>query len=150
MKNNRQRAILEIVASQPVKTQEQLMEELRRRGFRVTQATVSRDVKELGLVKIPEGRGTYRYGLAADNPLGDAQVRLRRLFSDSVIGVEHNESLIVIRTLPGSAHAVASCIDYVSWPDIIGTVAGDDTILVIVKSCGVTRNVFHRFQELLG
>nr|WP_246187380.1 arginine repressor [Moorella glycerini] len=140
--------ILEIIASKPVTTQEQLARELHQHGLKVTQATVSRDIKELGLVKVPAGENLYHYVAPPGQPLVNAYGRLQRLFEDSVVKVDDSENLILIRTLPGTAHAVASCLDSLAWPEIIGTVAGDDTILVIVKPKGAVATVLKRFEEL--
>jgi len=148
-KLGRQRAGLEIITQQVVSTQDQLAAELRKRGYRVTQATVSRDIKELGIVKVPAGGGTYRYALAGGQQLGEVYARMQRLFRDSVINIDHSENLILIRTLPGTAQAVASCIDSVRWPEVIGTVAGDDTILAIVKPKKAVPQVLEKFRELL-
>ena len=148
-KLGRQRAVLEIITQQVISTQGQLASELRKRGYQVTQATVSRDIKELGLVKVPAGGGTYRYALAGGQQLGEAFARMQRLFRDSVIGLDYSEHLVVVRTLPGAAHAVASCIDSVRWPEIIGTVAGDDTILVVVKPKQAASQVVQKFRDLM-
>ncbi|MGB9919567.1 MAG: arginine repressor [Moorellales bacterium] len=147
----RQRAVLEIIAEQVVSTQGQLASELRKRGYLVTQATVSRDIRELGLIKVPAAGGVYRYALPGETPpSAEAYARLRRLFRDSVVNVDYSENLILIRTLPGTAQAVASCIDGVRWPEILGTVAGDDTILVIVKPKKAVPQAVHRFRELMA
>lgn len=148
-KLGRQRAVLEIITQQAVSTQGELASELRKRGFHVTQATVSRDIKELGLVKVPAGGGGYRYALAGGQQLGEVYARMERLFRDSVINLDYSENLILIRTLPGTAHAVASCIDSIHWPEIIGTVAGDDTILAIVKPKKMVSAVMEKFRQLM-
>ncbi|KYH31645.1 arginine repressor [Moorella mulderi DSM 14980] len=114
----------------------------------MTQATVSRDIKELGLVKVPAGENLYRYAAPPGQPLVNTYGRLQRLFEDSVVKVDDSENLILIRTMPGTAHAVASCLDNLAWPEIIGTVAGDDTILVIVKPKEAVATVLKRFEEL--
>ncbi|BCV21768.1 arginine repressor [Moorella sp. Hama-1] len=148
MKTQRQQLILKLIAATPIATQDQLAKELRRRGLRVTQATVSRDIKELGLVKVPAGENLYRYAAPPGQRLINPYGRLQRLFTDSVIKVDDSENLILIRTLPGTAHAVASCLDSIDWPEVIGTVAGDDTILVIVKPKEAVATVLQRFREL--
>lgn len=150
MKAVRQRKILEIINSQVVETQEDLANILKARGYEVTQATISRDIKELGLVKIHAGENKYHYALPQENRLGNVYNRLERLFRDSVTSINDSENLILIRTLPGTAHAVASCIDHTDWKEIIGTVAGDDTILIIVKPKKLVKKVLQDFQKLLG
>jgi len=145
----RQRLILGIITEKPVATQWQLTQELKKRGLKVTQATVSRDIKELGLIKIPFGENRYRYALPPGDRRSNPYLRLERLFQDSVLKIDHSENLVVVKTLPGTAHAVASCIDQVEWPEIIGTVAGDDTILVIVKPKEAVPRILERLHALL-
>ena len=105
-------------------------------GIDVTQATVSRDIKELMLTKVPMGRGRYRYAVSAAHAEGAGffqASRIARLFRDTVLGVDASENLIVVKTMPGAANAVASAIDYAKWPQVIGTIAGDDNILLVIK-----------------
>jgi transcriptional regulator of arginine metabolism len=148
-KNARQRKILEIVAQQVIGTQEEIARLLREKGYPVTQATVSRDIKELGLIKIPIGQDQYRYAIPQEPQEKNIFSRLQRFFRDSVIHLDYSENLIVIKTLTGNAHAVASCIDQTKWDEIIGTVAGDDTILVIVKPKSAVLKVLKKFNSLL-
>lgn len=149
MKSSRQRKILEVITGQEIETQEELATELRKQGYMVTQATVSRDIKELGLVKIPAGEGIYRYALPRQQQLGDVYARMERLFRDAVTHIDYSENLILVRTLPGTAHAVASCLDNIAWKEVIGTVAGDDTILVIIKPKRAVLKVLEEFRGLL-
>lgn len=149
MKGARQRAIIDIIATRAIHTQAQLTAELNRRGFDVTQATVSRDVKELGLVKVPAEGGVYRYALPEGGHGPDPYDRLTRLFADSVVSLDWSLNLIVIHTLPGTAHAVASCLDQVRLDGVIGTVAGDDTILVVVKPGKRVRQVLEELERLM-
>lgn len=152
MKERRQRAILTLVATRPVHSQEELVALLERQGFEVTQATISRDVKELGLAKVPikaeNGDEAFKYVVpsAAVNYVS----RLHRAMSELVISVEGSVNLIVIRTPPGSAMMVASAIDEASWPEILGTIGGDDTILSIVRSAEEMPYVKQRFLDLKG
>lgn len=132
MKARRHRKILEIIHQRPVATQVELAAALREAGFEVTQTTVSRDVKELGLVKASDGR-TTRYLPPGEQPVAAGEERLRRLFRDYVWEVAANETLVVVKTLPGAAQGVASALDYARWPEILGTVAGDDTIFVALR-----------------
>ncbi|MBC9784886.1 arginine repressor [Heliobacillus mobilis] len=133
MKSKRHRAILDVINSEIISTQEELAQRLRDRGIEVTQATVSRDIKELGLFKVPVSKDESRYaapGESAPHPVPD---RLRRLLRDTVTHVDYSLNIVVVRTLPGHAHAVAAAIDHSQWTEIIGTVAGDDTIFIVVK-----------------
>lgn len=134
MKTLRQKKIMEIIGKSVVATQEELAEALKAEGFLATQATVSRDIKELRLVKIPTGGDTYRYGLPQDKGMAGNEDRLRRMLKEMVLAVNYSGSIVVLRTYPGNAQAVASLIDQAGWPEVIGTVAGDDTILLVTKS----------------
>lgn len=150
MKAGRQHKILEIIRRQRVQTQEELSSELNKSGFKVTQATVSRDIKELGLVKIPFENNEFYYARPGENRLPRSQERLKRFFLDTVIGLDASENLVIIKTNPGGAQGVASAIDQAGWDEIIGTVGGDDTILVVVKPKEAAAAVLKRFGDLLG
>ncbi|GBD29356.1 Arginine repressor [bacterium HR32] len=148
----REQLILEICASQPVHTQEELVEALRRRGLRVTQATVSRDVKRLRLVKVPDPRGGYRYAPAdrlANLPVPAARAQLAAAFREFVTAVDSGDAVVVVKTRSGRANAVAAAIDEARIPEVVGTVAGDDTILVVVRRTSDRSRVLRQLQELL-
>ncbi|HBG01294.1 MAG TPA: arginine repressor [Firmicutes bacterium] len=157
MKSKRQTKIMEIVGNRSVETQEELMALLQVEGHHVTQATVSRDIKELRLVKIPNGQGGYKYSVQSNVTKGDLLRRAKRIFEDYVRSVDFSGSLIMIRTYPGGAHAVAAIIDEMEWPEMIGSIAGDDAILILThakehkpsKPTGPTGELFTRIQELL-
>lgn len=142
--------IMELISSRPIETQEELATILSQSGFEVTQATVSRDVKELRLVKVPLGENRYGYALPPDMPKGSIDPRLRRIFRESVISMDYSENLIVIKTLPGSAQGVAYAVDNMDWEEILGSLAGDDTILVIAKHKDQVTKVMERFEKFLG
>lgn len=150
MKALRHTKIKEIVERQIVETQEEVAELLRKEGIVVTQATVSRDIKELLLIKVPTGDGRYRYAFPPEQNLMFSQSRMERIFQDSIVGMDYSQNLVVLRTLPGAAQAVASTIDHVRWPEIIGTVAGDDTILIVVKPPDIAPQVMAKFHRLLS
>jgi len=141
---------MELISSRPIETQEELATLLSQSGFEVTQATVSRDVKELRLVKVPLGENRYGYALPPDMPKGSIDPRLRRIFRESVISMDYSENLIVIKTLPGSAQGVAYAVDNMDWEEILGSLAGDDTILVIAKHKDQVTKVMERFEKFLG
>jgi transcriptional regulator of arginine metabolism len=149
MKDRRQRAILTLVATRPVHSQEELVTLLQRQGFEVTQATVSRDVKELRLAKVPvksEHGEIFKYVVPSAAP--NYASRLHRSMTelaDSVVGTLNQ---IVIHTPPGSAMMLASAIDEAAWPEVLGTVGGDDTVLVIVRSAEERPHVEQRFLDL--
>jgi transcriptional regulator of arginine metabolism len=153
MKDRRQRAILTLVATRPVHSQDELVALLERQGFDVTQATVSRDIKELGLVKVPiksddDDEPIFKY--VVPSAAVSYVSRLHRAVAELVTSVEGSVNLIVLRTGPGSAMMVASAIDEAAWPEILGTVGGDDTILVIVRSAEEMPVVKQRFIDLKG
>ncbi len=139
MKARRQSAILKIVEDHVIQTQEDLLEHLRRQGIRVTQATVSRDIKELRLLKVPTGDGRYRYAAAREAGLAERLERARRAVREYVTHVEAAGHLIVIHTLSGTANAVAASLDALHWPEVVGSVAGDDSILLVVRPSGRVR-----------
>lgn len=154
MKTKRQAMILQIIKEQEIETQEELAEVLRNKGIDVTQATVSRDVKELRLVKILTSDGRYRYGVPYEPVYGDILGRARRSFQEYVMEISYSQNMIILKTLSGTANAVAAAIDDVNWPEILATVAGDDTILVIVKTeedkppTGPVRRILEEFAKL--
>ena len=148
MKSLRHAKIKEIISNELIETQDDLAEALRKHHIEVTQATVSRDIKELMLIKVPVGDGRYRYAYPMDKQTLFSKDRIVRLFHDSVTGIDYSENIIVIRTLPGTANAVASALDYAQWSEIIGTVAGDDNILVVVKPKEAAPNVIRKLQNL--
>lgn len=147
MKSLRHAMILEIIESQDIETQEELAEELKRHGMRVTQATVSRDIKELRLLKVLSEGGGYKYATAerAEQRIND---RLIRIFSESVLSMASANNLIVIKTLSASANAAAEAIDSLKWPEVLGTLAGDNTILVVVQSDDAVESVLSRFKSM--
>lgn len=147
MKSTRQIAILDVITQQDVETQEQLADALRQRGFQVTQATVSRDIKELLLVKVPSAAGGYKYA-AAEKADANLSERLRRMLSDSVVSFAHAYNQIIVKTLSASANIAAEAIDGMHWPEVLGTLAGDNTILVIVRSIEEVDVVLRRMEDM--
>ena len=133
MKAGRHATILQIVSEHVVQTQEELLEHLRRRGIRVTQATVSRDIRELRLVKVPTGDGRYRYAAAGSADEADRLERARRAVGEYVLHAEAVGHLVVIRTRAGTANAVAAALDALGWPEVVASVAGDDSILLVIR-----------------
>jgi len=140
----RQYAIKEILATRTIATQEDLRRELGKRAFRVTQATLSRDMKELGVAWIATN-GVSRYTI----PHQTESATLRPIVGAEVLGIDANESLVVIHTLPGAAHTVGEFVDVQNAPDILGTVAGDNTLLVIPTTTAKTRQVLNYLRHIL-
>ncbi len=151
MKQLRQRAIRDLVDQRPIRTQQELAAALRERGFRTTQATVSRDVAELGLVKATR-EGTHVYALPP--LLVEAEVsgedRLRRLLRDLPAEIRESGLILVIRTLPGSAHPIAAALDRARWPEVVGSIAGDDTVFVALSDRVALRRVKDRLLQFAG
>ena len=148
MKARRQALIREIVESQSIQTQEELVQALGERGMVVTQATVSRDIKEMHLLKVLAEDGSYRYATMDREEQGTNE-RLIRMLSDSVVSMDSANNLIVIRTLPGSAHVAGEAVDCLKWPEVLGTIAGDNTILVIVRSNEDVEAVMRRSRSII-
>ncbi len=148
MKTQRHRTILEIVEGTAIDTQEELARLLCERGFKVTQATVSRDIKELRLLKVLTDQGSYRYAVADKAEQGLAE-RLRRVFSETVLTVDVAANLIVIKTLPGSAHVAAELVDTMRWQETVGTLAGDNTVLVIARDAECAPQLAERFKGMV-
>ena len=148
MKTVRQVAILEIIEKQDIETHEELAEALRKRGIAVTQATVSRDIKELRLLKVLSAGGVYKYATAdkAEHGLSD---RLIRMLTDSVLSITSANNLIVVKTLSGSANVAGEALDSMRWPEVLGTLAGDNTILMIIRSNEEVPVIISRIQELM-
>lgn len=147
-KIQRQIKIREIITENEIETQEELVEELKAAGFNVTQATVSRDIKELHLVKVPTANNKYAYSLPADqrfNPL----TKLKRLMMDAFVNIDHTSHFIVLKTLPGNAQAMGVLIDNLDWNEIMGTICGDDTCLIICRTEETTKEVKERFLNML-
>ena len=132
MKNVRQSEILNIVQTKDVETQEQLLEELRARGFTTTQATISRDIKELRLVKELTGSGGYRYALSERKASSTSDARLRNIFKEGVVSVDVAQNIVVVRTMPGLASAACSALDAMEIDGMVGRLAGDDTGILIM------------------
>lgn len=149
MKARRHLAIIEAINNEKISTQEELCEALQKIGFAVTQGTVSRDIRELKLIKVSDHEGYYYAPPDAPVPRAGLE-RMRRLFNDAVLSIDYSENLVVLKTLPGTAHAVASTIDAAEITGVVGTVAGDDTILVVVKPREVANQLVARLYELIS
>ncbi|MCD8087642.1 MAG: arginine repressor [Oscillospiraceae bacterium] len=134
MKSARQEVILEIIAEEDIETQGQLLEALERRGVKSTQATISRDIKELRLIKEISSEGRYRYAPAGQDEASDEARRMEEIFREGCIGFDHALHTVVIKTLPGLASAVCGAVDAMGEDTVLGTVAGDDTGILIMRN----------------
>ena len=133
MKSQRQAKILEIISNKNIETQEQLLAELQKEGFRGTQATISRDIKELRIVKELTSLGTYRYTITTSDLGSSFSARLNTIFRECVTRYDYAQNIVVIHTLPGLAGAAASAIDSMNMSVVVGTLAGDDTVMVVMR-----------------
>jgi len=133
MKNKRQAKILEIIEESSIETQEELLEALKKKGFTSTQATISRDIKELRIVKRLDNKGAYRYTISNDEPMAPFTDRLNTIFRQSITSVDYAQNIVVINTLPGLAGGACSAIDGMELPQIVGTIAGDDTAFILMR-----------------
>lgn len=145
-KTLRQRAVLDVLKHGSVASQEDLQRHLRRRGFKVGQATLSRDIRDLNLSKTSQG-----YSLPhGDNGMGIALPPVSRLVREFVLDVRSAQNLLVVKTIVGSAQPVAAALDETDWPELVGTLAGDDTILIVCPDKDEARGLADRIQEMLS
>lgn len=150
MKAQRQAKILEIVSSKDVETQEQLLAELQNAGYNSTQATISRDIKELRIVKELTNYGTYRYTVAAKEMGGTFSNRLNTIFRECVTGFDYAQNIVVIHTLPGLASAAGSAVDGMSMSFVLGTLAGDDTVIIVMRDTNAAAAFCSEIKSLLN
>lgn len=149
MKSKRQAKIMEIISNQNVETQEQLLQCLQEAGFNSTQATISRDIKELRIVKELTGMGTYRYCAAAREVPNTFSGRLNTIFRESVTNFDYAQNIVVMHTLPGLANAAASALDAMHTPVILGTLAGDDTVFIVMRDCNAAAAFCGEIKSLI-
>ena len=149
MKDDRQSKILEIIEREPIDTQEQLQQRLQEQGIRCTQATISRDIKQLHLIKEPVGRGRYRYTVSSQRNKLNVADKLRTIFRESIISVDSAQNIVVIKTMAGLANAAAAAMDGMSISGMVGTLAGDDTALLVMKDAEMARGFCEDIHEML-
>ena len=150
MKTQRQAKILEIVTTRDVETQEQLLEELQDAGFYSTQATISRDIKELRIVKELTSFGTYRYAISTNEVSNTFSGKLNTIFRECVISFDYAQNIIVVRTLPGLASAAGSAIDAMNLSTIVGSLAGDDTVMIVMRDTNAAASLCGEIKNLLS
>ncbi|MDR1589404.1 MAG: arginine repressor [Oscillospiraceae bacterium] len=150
MKSQRQAVILQVVASVDVETQNQLIEELRKRGIASTQATMSRDVRELHLQKELTQRGVFRYAASSKQDLDDRAARLRAIFSKSVLSVACAQNIVVLKTLPGLANGACSALDEMRVSSVVGTLAGDDTAFLAMRDSESAERFCGEIERMIG
>ncbi|WP_298841919.1 arginine repressor [Clostridium sp.] len=149
MKISRHAKIIEIIHSKKVETQEQLAEELKNNGFDITQATVSRDINELKLIKVVNAYGTYSYVTSSQ---GDSFLsnKLANIFSQTVLYVDHVDKFIVLKTISGAGAAAAEALDSLKFNGIVGTVAGDNTVFILVRKEEDTKEIIHQVKKMIS
>lgn len=149
MRYSRQNKILEIIEKFEVETQDMLASLLKEYGYDVTQATISRDIKELHLIKTLSSTGKYKYAAAAsmDGPISD---RFVNIFRETIKSIDSAENLIVVKTLSGCGNAAGEAIDSLPLPHVVGSIAGDNTLLIIIDNAKNTASVMEEFKEMLG
>lgn len=147
-KGQRHIRIRDIIANNEVETQDDLVDFLKGEGYNVTQATVSRDIKELHLVKVPLSNGRYKYSLPADQRFNPMQ-KLKRALTDAFVSIDGASHFLVMKTLPGNAHAIGSLIDYLDWEEILGTICGDDTCLILCREEKDRELIKNKLLEML-
>ncbi len=141
---------MEIISDRNIETQDQLLQALSEAGYHSTQATISRDIKELRIVKEMTGFGTYRYCTAADETTGSFSGKLNTIFRECVTGYDYAQNMVVIHTLPGLAAAAASAIDAMTMRVVIGTLAGDDTVFIVMRDTGAAAAFCAEIKNLLN
>lgn len=149
MKGMRQAEILRIIAEVEVETQEQLLDELAQRGIHATQATISRDIKQLHLIKELTGHGAYKYVVSGRKTSLNIAERLRTIFRESITSFDYAQNIVVINTMPGLASAAGAAIDGMEIPEMVGSLAGDDTAILIMRTTQDAEDFCKKIHEML-
>ncbi len=149
MKNIRQEKLLQIISEEAIETQEQLLQRLNDLGIRSTQATISRDIKQLHLVKEPSGHGRYRYTVSVQKTKLNFADKLRTIFRESVVAVDVAQNMVVLRTIEGMAQGAAFALDNMDDTDIVGTLAGDDTIFMVFHDNAHASDFCEQVKQML-
>ena len=150
MKNDRQAKILEIIERESIDTQEQLQQRLQEMGITCTQATISRDIKQLHLVKEPMGQGRYRYAVSVQRSRLNVADKLRTIFRESIVSVDSAQNIVVVKTMAGLANAAGAALDSMSIPTMVGSLAGDDTAILIMRDGESARVLCEEIHEMLN
>jgi len=148
MKYNRHAKILEIIDNNVIETQEELAEKLKEQGVDVTQATVSRDIKDLRLIKVMSSDGRYRYATFSQT---ESQIsnRLTTILTESYVSSDYANNIVVVKTLSGMAQAAASAIDSLKWQEILGSIAGDDTLIIVCRAEKIAEEIVNKFNKMI-
>ena len=149
MKSERHAKILQLILKTPIETQEELQEKLREEKIYVTQATISRDIKELRLIKVQDNNGKYKYVTAENDKSNNISFKFHSIFSESVIKVDQAQNIIVVKCYNGMANAACAALDSIHWDGLVGTLAGDDTIFVLMKDETSTIQLASQLKKLI-
>ena len=149
MKNNRQAMILEIIAQEDIETQEQLLTRLQERGINSTQATISRDIKQMHLIKQPAGQGVYKYAVSDNRTRLNFAEKLRTIFRESITNIDYAQNIVVLKTMPGLASAAAAALDNMDITYMVGSLAGDDTAFLLMKDTESAATFCEEIKEML-
>ncbi len=149
MKSSRQKKILELIAEKSIETQEQLLAELQACGYQSTQATISRDIKELRIIKTLDGFGSYRYSVPKTENASQFDNRFRVIFRECVTSLDYAQNLVVVKTMPGLGAAAGANIDALHLPSVVGSLSGDDTTLVIMRDVESARSLCAEIRRML-
>ncbi|MCL2056864.1 MAG: arginine repressor [Oscillospiraceae bacterium] len=148
MKSHRHRKILELIEANEAETQEELQSLLRENGFAVTQATVSRDIRELGLVKAQSSKG-YKYAVNQNRDSAEMSIKFHAVFTEAVTSIDSAENIVVIRCYIGMANAACAALDSIKWKDVVGTIAGDDTIFCVMRDKAAALDFVGQLRKLI-
>ncbi len=149
MKNNRQTMILEIISQENIETQEQLLARLQERGISSTQATISRDIKQMHLIKEPVGQGVYKYAVSGNRTKLNFAEKLRTIFRESITSIDCAQNIVVLKTMPGLASAACSALDNMNIAYMVGSLAGDDTAFLLMKDTESAAAFCEEIKEML-
>ena len=149
MKDDRQSKILEIISQENIETQEQLLARLRERGIRCTQATISRDIKQLHLIKEPVGQGVYKYAVSGNRTKLNVAAKLRTIFRECIVSIDYAQNIVVVKTMPGLANGACSALDNMEMNDIVGSLAGDDTAFLVMRTTESAELLCQEIKEML-
>ena len=149
MKNNRQSMILEIISQENIETQEQLLARLQARGISSTQATISRDIKQMHLIKEPVGQGVYKYAVSGNRTKLNFAEKLRTIFRESITSIDYAQNIVVLKTMPGLASAACSALDNMNIAYMVGSLAGDDTAFLLMKDTESAVAFCEEIKEML-
>lgn len=150
MKVERHEKIIELIRRYEIETQEELAQKLNESGFKVTQATVSRDIKELKLFKVPAGDGRQKYALFLQEESDELDAKYVRVFKDGYLSMAMAQNILVLKTVPGMAMAVAAALDKFQFPEVVGCIAGDDVIMCAIHNVDETLLVMEKLRKLIG